>query len=176
MGYTTDFSGRFLLNKPLDDETYAYLIKFNETRRMARNLDPKYGVQGEFYVDGSGECGQGEEDNIIDFNKPPSTQPGLWCHWRPSEDRLGIEWDDTEKFYHYREWLDYLAKNFLNPKGYTLSGSVHYQGEDSDDYGDIDGSDPLVTGQQSEIIQTPQQPAGPPPLETQKPRRILWEV
>jgi hypothetical protein len=143
LGYTTEFTGRFKLNKPLDDETYNYLVKFNETRRMARKLDPKYGVEGEFYVEGTGEFGQGHEENVIDHNRPPSTQPSLWCGWRPSEDRKGIEWDGNEKFYGYCEWLAYLIKNFLTPKGYTLSGKVHYQGEESSDNGNIDASNPL---------------------------------
>ena len=34
MGYTTDFTGQFDLDKPLDDETYEFLCKFNSTRRM----------------------------------------------------------------------------------------------------------------------------------------------
>ena len=57
MGYTTEFTNRFLLNKKLDDETYNYLVKFNETRRMARKLDPKYGIESEFYIDGTGMLG-----------------------------------------------------------------------------------------------------------------------
>ena len=68
MGYTTDFTGAFDLDKPLDDDTYNFLVKLSETRRMARNVDAKYGIQGEFYVDGSGIMGQGEEQNIISYN------------------------------------------------------------------------------------------------------------
>ena len=153
MGYDTTFKGRFTLDKPLDDETYTFLLKFNETRRMARKVDPKYGVEGEFYVDGKGYMGQDDDDNIIDHNRPPSTQPSLWCQWKPSEDRMGIEWDEGEKFHCYREWLAYIIKNFLTPKGYVLSGKVHYQGEDDFDYGDIDAADPISP---SETIQTPQ--------------------
>lgn len=140
MGYTTNFTGRFLLNKELDEETYNYLVRFNETRRMARKLDPKYGVEGEFYVEGTGDFGQGHEDNITDFNRPPSTQPSLWCSWVPSKDRKGIEWDGSEKFCEYKQWLAYIIKNFLTPKGYTLSGKVHYQGEETSDHGYIDAS------------------------------------
>lgn len=172
MGYTTEFSGRFLLNKPLDDDTYNFLIKFNETRRMARKLDPKYGVEGEFYVDGKGFMGQDDDESVTNHNCPPSTQPSLWCQWRPSEDRLGIEWDGGEKFNEYREWIAYIIKSFLKPKGYELSGKVHYQGEESSDYGDIDAADPLGEGIQSEIIQTPPTPPAPPQLKPVKPRKI----
>ena len=152
MGYHTEFKGKFNLNKPLDDETYNFLIKFNETRRMARNTDPKFGVEGEFFVDGFGFRGQDNDPTIIDHNRCPSTQPGLWCQWRPSEDRMHIEWDEGEKFYEYRAWLVYIIKNFLTPKGYTLSGFVSYQGEDSDDNGIIDGADPDPFNEQSGLI------------------------
>ena len=51
MGYTTNFHGKFSLNKPLADNLFDYLCRFNRTRRMARNLGPEYGIQGEFYCD-----------------------------------------------------------------------------------------------------------------------------
>lgn len=137
MGYSTDFFGAFTLNKKLDNETKEFLIKFNRTRRMARNVDPKYGIQGEFYVDGKGMAGQDHEENIINYNTPPSTQPGLWCQWRPTDDGKGIEWDGGEKFYNYVEWLQYLIDKILAPKGYVLTGDVEYRGEESDDMGVI---------------------------------------
>ena len=129
--------GRFNLNKKLDDETHKFLVKFNETRRMKRKLGPEYGVDGEFYVDGAGFRGQDREDNIADFNTPPSTQPSLWCQWRPTEDGMGIEWDEGEKFYEYDEWLKYLVTNFLAPRGYVLNGDVEFQGEEAGDHGVI---------------------------------------
>ncbi len=36
MGYTTDFTGAFKLNKPLDDETYNLLVGLATTRRIKR--------------------------------------------------------------------------------------------------------------------------------------------
>ena len=148
MGYHTEFSGRFLLNKKLDKELYDYLVKFNETRRMARDpgrlkslkLKLYYGIEGEYYVDGLGFMGQDPDASILDSNRPPKTQLSLWCQWRPTKDRKGIEWDGGEKFHHYREWMKYILKNFLVPKGYDISGTVHYQGEDPDDHGDLDGA------------------------------------
>lgn len=137
MGYTTDFEGRFKLNKPLDDETFTFLQKLATTRRMKRNLGSEYGVEGEFYVDGSGDYGQGDESNIVNYNSPPRTQPSLWCQWVPSEDRLHIEWDGNEKFYSYVEWLQYIITKVLKPKGYSLSGEVEWMGEDSNDRGMI---------------------------------------
>jgi len=137
MGYHTYFYGKFDLNKPLDDETYEFLKKLAETRRMKRNVDPKYGVEGEFYVLGGGSFGQAHEDNIIDYNRPPSTQPSLWNHWEPTEDKMHIEHNGGEKFYCYVEWIQYIIKNILAPKGYVLDGTVHWSGEEDDDKGDI---------------------------------------
>lgn len=147
MGYTTNFRGQFKLNKRLAPKRLAYLQKFAETRRMARNLPEVYGVQGEFYADGSGDFGQGHESNVIDHNRPPSTQPGLWCQWIPTNDGMAIGWDGGEKFYHYVEWLEYIIKNFLAPKGYVLNGTVSYQGDDSSDQGQIVVINNVVTRQ-----------------------------
>ena len=117
MGYSTYFDGQFDLDKPLDDETYELLRKLNYTRRMARNIEG-YGVEGEFFVDGEDEDedtpfsghGQKETEDIIDYNRPPSTQPGLWCQWVPTEDKLHIEWDGGEKFYEYIGWIEYIIE------------------------------------------------------------------
>lgn len=145
MGYTTDFEGKFKLNKELDEDTYNFLIKLAETRRMKRDVsvlksmgyEGDYGVEGEFFVDGAGDFGQDYDESIIDFNRPPKTQPGLWCQWIPTEDRTHIEWDGGEKFYNYREWLKYIIDNILKPNGYLLSGKVTYQGEGYGDFGSI---------------------------------------
>jgi hypothetical protein len=137
MGYTTDFKGGFEINKPLREELKNYLTKFSETRRMKRKLDDKFGVEGEFYVDGGGFAGQDRESNIIDYNSPPKTQPGLWCQWIPNEDGTEIVWDGGEKFYNYVKWLEYIIKNFLEPEGYVLNGEVYFQGEDYNDNGFI---------------------------------------
>ena len=141
MGYTTEFNGRFNLNKQLDDVTFNFLKKLNETRRMARKVDTKYGVEGEFYVDGTGNFGQGKEPNIIDYNKEPKTQPSLWCSWTPTDDRLHIEWDGSGKFYGYIEWIEYIISKVLAPRGYIVNGSVKWRGEDFDDTGVLEVHD-----------------------------------
>jgi hypothetical protein len=137
MGYTTDFQGKFNFNKPLSDKMFAFLKLFNETRRMKRNVEDVFGVEGEFYVFGSGSYGQGHDTNIIDFNNEPSTQPSLWLQWTPTEDRLSLEWDSGEKFYSYTEWLVYLIYKVLAPNGYVLNGIVQWQGEENGDVGEI---------------------------------------
>lgn len=137
MGYTTDFEGRFELNKELSPKMAQYLTLFNETRRMKRNADEVFGIEGEFFVFGGGSLGQGREENIIDYNEPPSTQPALWCQWTPTSDLMGIEWDGGEKFYYYTEWLVYLINKILAPNGYILNGVVTWQGEENGDVGEI---------------------------------------
>ena len=136
MGYTTDFEGSFKLNKKLDKKTHDFLNKLGNTRRMARNVKG-YGIEGEFYVDGESDFGQDSDKNIMDYNRPPDTQPGLWCHWVPSEDGKSIEWDGGEKFYEYVAWIEYIIDKVLGPKGYTLTGTVEWTGENRDDLGKI---------------------------------------
>jgi hypothetical protein len=137
MGYTTDFSGQFDLNKQLNPKMQQYLKLFNETRRMKRSTDEAFGIEGEFFVFGGGSFGQAHEPNVIEFNNPPSTQPSLWCQWTPTEDGMAIEWDGGEKFYSYTEWLVYLIHKVLAPNGYVLNGVVTWQGEETGDVGEI---------------------------------------
>lgn len=138
MGYTTDFEGEFQITPKLRDEDKNFLIKFSNTRRVARLVDPKYGVEGEFFVDGSAGdlgMGQGHDANITDYNRPPSTQPSLWCDWTPNQEGTSLIWNGGEKFYHYIEWTQYLIDTILKPRGYVLNGEVTWQGEDPEDRG-----------------------------------------
>ena len=144
MGYTTDFNGTFKLNKPLDLDTHGFLVKLNETRRMLRDsakLKAKtgidYGIDGEFFVNGDGFAGQDDDDTVLDHNRPPRTQPGLWCQWRPNDNGTGIAWDGGEKFYNYIAWIEYIINKVLKPKGYELTGCVQWRGENFDDIGTI---------------------------------------
>ena len=137
MGYTTEFRGSFTIDKKLDNETYDLLVGLATTRRMKRSVGPEYGVEGEFYIEGGGDFGQAKDDTIIDYNRPPRTQPGLWCQWQPTYDKQGIEWDGGEKFYSYIPWLRYIIEKVLEPRGYKLEGEVQWRGEDWSDTGTI---------------------------------------
>lgn len=149
MGYSTDFEGKFTIDKNLDDKTYNFLCKLAETRRMKRDICllpstgfEKYGFdswgeEGEFYVDAGGLAGQNREKSILEYNQAPQTQPGLWCQWVPNNDRVTIEWDGNEKFYNYLEWLEYIIEKVLEPRGYKLNGLVSWQGEEASDFGQI---------------------------------------
>ncbi len=147
MGYQTEFYGQFDLDREVDEETERVLNGLATTRRMARTgLDESvYGVEGEFFFKDDGNYGQSEDSTIIDFNRPPSTQPGLWCQWALTEDKNGIEWDGGEKFYNYVEWIEYLIEKVLKPRGYVLNGKVEYQGDERDDTGTIVVKDNVVT-------------------------------
>jgi hypothetical protein len=117
------------------------------------NVGLPIGTEGEFYVGATGFMGQDRclHGSVIDPNSPPSTQPGLWCQWRPSEDGKAIEWDGGEKFYHYIEWLKYMINHFFQPWGIKLNGEVTWEGENSSDMGKIIVKDNIVTVKQAKI-------------------------
>ena len=132
-------------------EYAAYLKQFCATRRMKR--DPKkaekrrdpiriaaglpIGADGAYFVGGEGFGGQDEDASVLDANKPPKGQPGLWCHWVPYESGISIVWDQGEKFYYYDKWLKYIIKHFLAPWGYVLNGEVTWHGEERGDRGTL---------------------------------------
>lgn len=127
MGYTTDFEGVIELDKPLTEEDNDFLMKFSGCRRMVRNIcEHQYGIEGEWFVND-------ESTGVKDYNKPPKTQPGLWCQWKPTDDGKGIEWDGGEKFYESETWMKYLIEGFLKPKGYKCNGEILAQGEEIHD-------------------------------------------
>lgn len=142
---STDFEGKFTFNKPLDDALYKLLKGISETRRMKRDISG-YGTEGEFYIAGTGLCGQNHDSTVIDYNEPPSTQPSLWCAWTPTENRQYLQWNGMEKTHHYVEWLKYLIAKLLIPE-YSISGEVTWQGGDSDDFGKIVIQDNIITVQ-----------------------------
>jgi hypothetical protein len=157
MGYSTDFHGEFNCEPALADSHRLFLKKFAETRRMKRdsakaeNMDDplreevalEIGEEGAFYVGGEGYA-MNIDGSVLDHNRPPEGQPGLWCQWVPNETGSAIEWDEGEKFYHYAEWLQYIIDNFLDRWGYMLNGQVKWQGEDASDFGIIKVQDSVM--------------------------------
>ncbi|MFB2923674.1 MULTISPECIES: hypothetical protein [Aerosakkonema] len=149
MGYTTEFEGAFYLDKRLFDSEFLYLLEFSRTRRMKRDVtiladvpDPAreavrlpLGEDACYFVNEKWD--RDSEISIVDYNRPPAGQPGLWCRWVPNYNGSGIQWDGGEKFYHYIEWLQYLIDRFIQPWGYTLNGKVYWQGEERHDNGKI---------------------------------------
>lgn len=169
MGYTTDFSGQFVLDAPLTEAQANYINQFSNTRRTQRATrltgqpdvvedipDPvreavglPVGPEGAYFVGNTSHFGQDRDNTIIDFNCPPSGQPGLWCQWIAVKDSDGkytrIAWDGGEKFYNYVEWLVYIIQHFIKPWGRTLNGNVSYYGDDYNDNGSIIVKDNVVT-------------------------------
>lgn len=151
MGYTTWFFGEFKFREQVTQEFMDYIDAFSCTRHMLR--DPE--KIKEAYPDWEKRCFHGnlgkdaeyfldpipfEKDlGVINYNTVPDTQPGLWCQWFTNSygDECVLEWNGSEKFYNYIEWLRYLIDNFIKPEGYHLDGEVEWIGEDESDTGKI---------------------------------------
>ncbi len=157
MGYSTDFEGALNIFPLIKPEHKAYINKFSGTRRVKRKefltvsrsdpvrlaVDLPVGEEGCYFVGAEGYAGQEWDANdVVDHSTPPKGQPGLWCQWMVNNDHL--EWDGSEKFQSYVEWLEYLIDHFFNPWGYVLNGEIRWQGEDSDDRGVIYVQDNVV--------------------------------
>lgn len=166
MGYTTDFTGTFKLDKPLSVAQLRYLQAFSETRRMARTAhvtetmpDPArlavglpVGPHGAYYVGAAGDdFDQAHSADVLEYNSPPEGQPGLWCQWVPTEDGTGIQWNGAERFYSYVEWLEYIVNHFLKPWDLVLSGEVEWSGEERGDVGKIVVTDNRVRALKGKI-------------------------
>lgn len=155
VGYQTTFEGRAKLIGEIPDGMIDFVNVLSHTRRMKRNVNKKFGLEGEYYTHGGGSFGQDKEDNVIDNNKPPRTQPGLWCQWVIVPETLlitksivseeqqlitnyYIQWDGGEKFCDdYVEWMDYLISKVFHPYGVKLEGNIRWEGEDEGDVGEI---------------------------------------
>jgi len=153
MGYTTDFNG--YLNLQYDSlETMEKVAQdingIAHTRRMARDmskadfhLDKKiedYGVEGEFYYKIDESYNEEKDPTIINYNKPPKTQPSLWLQWiitKKEKNKFILEWDQQEKFYEYIKWLKYIINNFFVPNDIKANGKIKWRGEEFEDTGTI---------------------------------------
>jgi len=151
MTYNVEFKGQWNLNLPLNNNHRLYLIQFSNIRHMKRDVNKvefipddlrtsvglTIGTDAEFFVGGGGSFGQERDVSILNYNKPPSTQPGLWNGWVPNSNGTAIIWDEIENFYNYVDWIQYMIKNFFNPWGYILNGDIAWQGNSLKDTGII---------------------------------------
>jgi hypothetical protein len=137
MGYTTIFTGDFKLDRPIPDNLFNYHKQFSRMRHTAKNNEKLeemgYGPAEHFGYEGEYAIANDSPSITIDSNRPPASQPGLWCHWIPGEDQQSILWDGVEKFYEATNWLAYLISHFYAPRGFIINGIVNAQGEGSDD-------------------------------------------
>ena len=61
---------------------------------------------------------------VADYSTVADGAPSLYCHWKPSPDRMGLEFDKCEKAENLLEWLIFLIQYFIEPNGYLLSGEI----------------------------------------------------
>ncbi len=155
MGYTTEFTGKIEIVPALNETEIKYIQQFNDTRRMER-------TNGAYFVGGTGMCGQGQDDDIINYNQPPQGQPSLWCQVTCSDDGKYLEWDGGEKAYSMEIWMLYIIKHFLGKdpiarqvnksfgflKGHMLNGTLAAEGESHDDNWQISVIDNVVYKQE----------------------------
>lgn len=145
MGYTTEFYGEIKVFPALSEKEQAFFKNFSQTRRVVR----EHANQGKYFLsDGTDNFGQNTK-NIIENNKPPEGQPGLWCHW-VSNKNGNIEWSGAEKFYSAEEWVVYFVEHFFKkdsfmkinePETYAkygfqehnLNGVIYAKGEEPGD-------------------------------------------
>jgi hypothetical protein len=177
MGYTTDFDGAVAVVPALNADEVSFLKDFAQTRRVERTGGPLYvGHDVDNYTD---NFGQGEgTDTIINGNRPPAGQPGLWCQWVPTDDGSEIQWDEGEKFYCSAEWMKYIIENLLAPSArvfldnhksedprlasftcdHHVTGTIHAQGEEYSDRWAILVVDNVVSVLQGEVTYGDAQP------------------
>jgi hypothetical protein len=146
MGYTTDFWGQVTVSPALNPAEVEYLRALASTRRMHRGNGP-------YFVKGTGFAGQGQDGDVLNYNAPDPSQPGLWCQWVPTDDGTAIEWDGGEKFYESAEWMRYIVR-LISEKpdalelvrmvkaderfeqftfDHVVNGTIDAQGEEPDD-------------------------------------------
>lgn len=137
MGYDIVYEGTISVDKELDQETVDLLKGLSKTRRVAYDVDKliadglgtkeSLGIQGEFFVKGSyNSYGKEFKEYVVEVNIPPYTQPGLWCNWTVSEDKKALQWTRDEKSYAGHEWIKYIVKKILEPRGYVANGIVNW--------------------------------------------------
>jgi len=120
----------------------------NEDKRTPEEI---YGIEGEFFCLDDNNFGQTSDESIINYNLPPSSQPGLWCKWEINN-RNQLEWNGEEKFYRYTEWLEYLIENFFSKWGVVLNGEIEWSGEERDDIGKIVVTNNVVESKIGKIV------------------------
>lgn len=140
MGFNIYYEGTVKIDKPLDNETYNIIMGLSNTRRMVLNIDKlevdgiankkEVGEWGEFFF-GHGdmrhrELMEFEKKYVIDVNSPPIGQPAIWGVWVVTEDRMGLIWSRKEKSYCGHEWLQYIVKSILVPRGYNTEGIINW--------------------------------------------------
>lgn len=145
MGYNIIYEGKVNIDKPLDDKTYQQIMGISKTRRMiwdTRKLEAdgiakvlEIGAYGELFFEPTDmnekEKREFEVKYLKDGNEPPGIQPALWGVWSPSDDKSSLIWNNNGHAYLGHEWLQYIVKKILIPRGYYPRGVVNWFAEES---------------------------------------------
>ncbi len=92
-----------------------------------------------------------EKDWRDDETRPEESS--YYCQWVSDKVGLYLEWDECEKFYGYIEWLEWLIKNFFDPKNIKLNGTVKWKGEERGDIGKIVVTDNIVKIIEAKLVE-----------------------
>lgn len=140
MGYNIFYEGRINMDKPLDDRTYEIIKGLGETRRVMWDTkkleadgiakEEEIGLYGKFFF-GTNGMNREEMDKftykyVIDNSRPPYGQPSLRGVWTVSDDKMGLIWNRNDHSYCGHEWLQYIVKTILVPRGYNPSGIINF--------------------------------------------------
>lgn len=135
MGYTTDFNGRFKLDRPLTDAHREYLTKFCETRRMkrdegitAKRPDPvreavglPVGIEGEYFVGEGGCAGQCDDDEQQALKEKFVAQGMDWGRaYRAARVHIGIlDYNGAPRTQHglWCKWIPTECGNYIEWSG-----------------------------------------------------------
>lgn len=141
MGYTTTFDGVFHFNKVPTAELIDTINNFSRTRHNYEEF-PSIWCQ---WVIGKQYSEAGEYGINCVLTPERSMKTSHEC----ISGELVLGWNGFEKFYEADRWLEYIITVFLKPKGYSITGSAHYQGEKKQDVGELTVVDNVITSHMS---------------------------
>ena len=129
--------GCLFFNKKIKKSLYNTLMDFYNTRHYKRAGKEKDGL---LYLDPYDKEApdwrslyeqQGWDNavpkEVADYSTVVDGAPSLYCHWKPSPDRMGLEFDKCGKAENLLEWLKFLIQYFIKPNGYLISGEITIQ-------------------------------------------------
>lgn len=129
--------GCLFLDRPMNQDLHGRLAAYCLTRHYKRGgeddglmaLDPDDKDAPDWRaLYGRAEWRLGKVPReLLDYSTVARGAPSLYCHWRPSDDRMGLEFDGCEKADCMVAWLRFLIRRFVKPAGHVLNGEVEMQ-------------------------------------------------
>jgi hypothetical protein len=113
-------------------ETMGYTTEFSGAVKLGRKLTMAEAKTLLEIADGDG----GQASTGID----------AYFQWVPADTLEHIVWDGNEKFYKYREQLQWLC-DWLGQRGISADGNLYWQGEETGDNGTLVVAANKVTAQ-----------------------------